>query len=283
MIVFILQEILKINSLQDAITEIFCSIIIGYMILLHIGLYNIHPLLVCIPIILIFYIGYVLTLSNKSIIDNKFLKLQSQIMKSEINNTMKIRSSSKYRLSDDYGNSDNFYSSHRQLENITDESSWEINIDNSISLKHNFQSIQRHRSKLLFSSLRILTDELSLRNVDEDDEFRDNKLDHHLIVHSIEDYNSDQYSISSDVTNRFSNSSLLSDDNNSDKCNLEKESDDDDDAIDDDCDDDDDDDDDDDRPLYRIAPLEPIPSFMNFNFDINRTESCGNFAYFNDV
>ena len=276
MIVFILQELLKINSLQDAITEIFCSIIIGYMILLHIGLYNIHPLLVCIPIILMFSIGYVLTLSNKSIIDNNFLKLQSQIMKSEINNTMKIRSSSKYRLSDDYGNSDNFDSSHRQLENVTDESSWEINIDNSISLKHNFQSIQRHRSKLLFSSVRILTDELSVRNVDEDDEFRDNKLDHHLIVHSIEDNNSDQYSISSDVTNSFSNSSL-SDDNNSDKCNFEKESDDDDDAIDDDCDDDDD------IPLCRIAPLEPIPSFMNFNFDINRTESCGNFAYFNHV
>jgi hypothetical protein len=266
-IVFILQEILKINSLQDAITEIFFSIIIGYIIYLHIELYNIHPLLVCIPIILIFSIGYVLTLSNKSIIDNIFLKLQSQIMKSDMNN---IRSSSKYRLSDDYDNNNNDnFSSYRQLENNTDYNRWEVNIDNNISSKNNFQSIQRHRRKLLFSSLKILTDDLSLHNVDEVDDFRDNKLDHHLIVHSIEDNNSVQYSISSDVTNSFSNSSLS--DDNSEKCSFEKES------------DDDDNDNDDDRPLCRIAQLEPIPSFMNFNYDINRTESRGNFAYFNDV
>jgi hypothetical protein len=239
-------------------------------------------------------------------------------MKSEINNKMKIRSSSKYRLSDDYdNNSDNFNSSHRKLENITDENSWEINIDDSISLKHKFQSIQKHRSKITFSSLKNLTDDLSLCNVDEDDDFRDNKLDHYLIVHSIEDNTSVQYSISSDVTKSFSNSSLS--DDNSDKCSFEKESDDDDAAIDDgdvaddhadddvvddddddddhvddhvdDCDDDDDDvaddhvddDDDDDRPLCRIAALEPIPSFMNFNSHYYRVESHGNFAYFNDV
>jgi len=255
------------------------------------------------PFLIIICICYVLNLSNKTIIKNNFLKLQSKIIKSHneikvMDNLKESSSSCKYKLSNDENeNDDNVIDddiydyddkkinySHSELENITDDDSLEIDIDNSKSREqqmslfksddYDFQSIQRKRNKI-FSSLRILTDEFSLSNLieDKDDDIFDKNNSYQsnrpTYVVLFDDDNSIQYSIASDFTNNYSDSSL-SDDVSNDKRNYNR-------YLESDYNDSDDDDDDDDRPLSLIAQLEPIPSFMKIQcFDSNN-------IYFNDV